>query len=168
MCYGGRSQPKCGLLPQFQADNPRLWIAPQDWQIRNTCQSCRHSTPRLPDCAQNRLTIMIWIIRGCHWWHRSWWWCWRGVSFAELTPRTVRDSCAFCKCSGRGTRPLPRLAPVPRPHVISGNRNSFSFYSHKNAVQLKTERRLFLMINCRRECVDTLTQQSKRHIQLKR
>mgnify|MGYP003361937057 CR=1 FL=1 len=51
--------------------------------------------------------------------------------FAELTPRTVRDNCAFCKCSGRGTRPLLRLGPVPRPHVISGNRTSLQVINPK-------------------------------------
>ena len=44
--------------------------------------------------------------------------------FAGLTPRTVRDNCAFCKCSGRGLRPFSRLNPVPRPHGISDNRTS--------------------------------------------
>ena len=44
-------------------------------------------------------------------------------AFPSLHHWTVWDNCVFCKCSRRGARPLPRLAPVPRPHVISGNRN---------------------------------------------
>ena len=31
---------------------------------------------------------------------------------------------SFKDRSGRGTRPIPRLDPVPRPHVISCDRNS--------------------------------------------
>ncbi len=42
--------------------------------------------------------------------------------FSVLTPRTVQNNCGFCKCSGRGARPLLRLGPVPRPYVISANR----------------------------------------------